>query len=76
MLLSCYLNIYNTGAGSGVDEKCAKISDINEHLLWIFRHVASARSDYILINPTALGKAKIVCNFGLSECNRVKNCMY
>ena len=24
------------------------------------------------INPTALRKAKIVCNFGLSECNRVK----
>ena len=24
------------------------------------------------INPIALRKAKIVCNFGLSECNRVK----
>ena len=24
------------------------------------------------VNPTALRKAKIVCNFGLSECNRVK----
>ena len=23
-------------------------------------------------NPIALKKAKIVCNFGLSECNRVK----
>ena len=23
------------------------------------------------LNPTALRKAKIVCNFGLSECNRV-----
>ena len=23
------------------------------------------------LNPIALGKAKIVCNFGLSECNRV-----
>ena len=23
-------------------------------------------------NPIALGKAKIVCNFGLSECKRVK----
>ena len=23
------------------------------------------------INPIALRKAKIVCNFGLSECNRV-----
>ena len=58
MLLSCYLNIYKTGAGSWVNEKCVKIADINEHLLWIFRHVASARSDYILINPTVLGKAK------------------
>ena len=26
-----------------------------------------------LINPIALRKAKIVCNFGLSECNRVKH---
>ena len=25
------------------------------------------------INPIALRKAKIVYNFGLSECNRVKN---
>ena len=25
-----------------------------------------------LVNPIALRKAKIVCNFGLSECNRVK----
>ena len=24
-------------------------------------------------NPIALRKAKIVCNFGLSECNRVKS---
>ena len=27
----------------------------------------------ILINPTALRKAKIVYNFGLSECNRVNH---
>ena len=27
------------------------------------------------INPIALRKAKIVCNFGLSECNRVKRCL-
>ena len=26
----------------------------------------------MLFNPTALRKAKIVCNFGFSECNRVK----
>ena len=25
------------------------------------------------LNPVALRKAKIVCNFGLSECNRVKS---
>ena len=24
------------------------------------------------LNPVALRKAKIACNFGLSECNRVK----
>ena len=27
-------------------------------------------------NPIALRKAKIVCNFGLSECIRVKMCGY
>ena len=27
------------------------------------------------INPTALKKAKIVYNFGLSECMRVKTCL-
>ena len=27
-------------------------------------------------NPIALRKAKIVYNFGLSECNRVKKCHY
>ena len=26
-----------------------------------------------IINPIALRKTKIVCNFGLSECNRVKS---
>ena len=26
-----------------------------------------------ILNPFALRKAKIVCNFGLSECNRVKH---
>ena len=26
----------------------------------------------LTLNPTSLRKAKIVCNFGLSECNRVK----
>ena len=29
-----------------------------------------------LINPIALRKAKILCNFGLSECNRVKEQSY
>ena len=29
-------------------------------------------SDWWSLNPIALGKAKIVYNFGLSECNRVK----
>ena len=26
-----------------------------------------------IVNPIALRSAKIVCNFGLSECNRVNN---
>ena len=30
------------------------------------------RLGLISFNPVALRKAKIVCNFGLSECNRVK----
>ena len=28
--------------------------------------------EYSVFNPIALRNAKIVCNFGLSECNRVK----
>ena len=28
--------------------------------------------DTIAINPTAPRKTKITCNFGLSECNKVK----
>ena len=34
--------------------------------------VVSTSSQYDTLNPTALRKAKIVFNFGLSECNRVK----
>ena len=30
------------------------------------------KSSILLLNPIALRKAKTVCNFGLSECNRVK----
>ena len=30
-------------------------------------------AELFLLNPTALRKAKIVFNFGLSECKRVKN---
>ena len=30
----------------------------------------------LLFNPIALRKAKIVYNFGLSECNRVKNSFF
>ena len=29
---------------------------------------------HTMFNPIALKKAKIVYNFGLSECNRVKHC--
>ena len=29
---------------------------------------------FVMFNPIALRKAKIVCNFGLSECNRI-NCL-
>ena len=29
-------------------------------------------SECNIVDPIALKKAKIVCNFGLSECNRVK----
>ena len=28
---------------------------------------------FSVFNPITLKKAKIVCNFGLSECNRVKD---
>ena len=29
-------------------------------------------ASHVTVNPVALRKAKIVCNFGLSECKRVK----
>ena len=34
--------------------------------------VTSPESVTMHFNPIALKKAKIVCNFGLSECNRLK----
>ena len=35
--------------------------------------VSISPSYWWAINPIALRKAKIVCNFGLSECNRIKH---
>ena len=37
-----------------------------------FELVCKCYSIFVSFNPIALRKAKIVCNFGLSECNRVK----
>ena len=34
--------------------------------------VVTVKSKQVFFNPNAVRKAKIVCNFGLSECNRVK----
>ena len=36
------------------------------------KHIRIATSQE-MINPITLRKVKIVCNFGLSECNRVKS---
>ena len=33
-------------------------------------------SGTLFLNPVALRKTKIVCNFGLSECSRVKASVY
>ena len=41
------------------------------HQSYVSKHKISSRSACIF-NPMALRKAKIVYNFGLSECNRVK----
>ena len=41
----------------------------------LFQYMYSPMNKFIymgLFNPTALRKAKSVCNFGLSESNRVK----
>ena len=38
------------------------------------KELAFSESKFFHCNPIALRKAKIVCNFGLSECNRVKSC--
>ena len=40
----------------------------------IFESGNSYYAVWTLFNPIALRKAKIVYNFGLSECNRVKAC--
>ena len=34
-------------------------------------YVGNPNAEAWIFNPIALRKAKIVCNFGLSECNRV-----
>ena len=38
--------------------------------LYAINHIALRRPKLYTVNPIALRKAKIVCNFGLSECNR------
>ena len=39
----------------------------------MFKNVDDGQTmDAWYINPIVLRKAKIICNFGLSECNRVK----
>ena len=52
------------------------------HRRCVIFHYWSCRTDsvkssllFLVLNPIALRKAKIVCSFGLSECNRVK-CLY
>ena len=40
--------------------------------LTFFQAVLNIVNFMAIINPIALRKAKIVCNFGLSECNKVK----
>ena len=37
-----------------------------------WKYLEQQTSEYKTLNPIALRKAKIVYNFGLSECNRVK----
>ena len=40
--------------------------------LFFFFLQSMCTSLFVLFNPVALRKTKIECNFGLSECNRVK----
>ena len=47
----------------------ANIRNLNEVVQQLILYIGAGE----LINPTALRKAKIVCNFGLSECNRVND---
>ena len=46
----------------------------------MFNPIGSALVSFSVFNPIALRKAKIVYNFGLSECNRLKvishSCLY
>ena len=41
--------------------------------LYVAPACKSSRDSNGALNPIALRKAKIVCNFGLSECKRVNN---
>ena len=41
------------------------------HLIKIYT-ICNLLFSFLVVNPFALRKAKTVCNFGLSECTRVK----
>ena len=64
---------------------CKLGEEIFPNILYLWHNVASEALKvcffyfilftFLYFNPIAFRKAKIVCNFGLSECNRVKKIM-
>ena len=60
----------------GVQDNSSKFFAMDTIKLPLLKNILQPSSQFrvkrALFNPTALRKAKIVYNFGLSECNRVK----
>ena len=55
----------------GIHDRIETTTDI-----FLLEHIFNVSAYMSMVNPIALRKAKIVCNFGLSECNRVNQHYY
>ena len=61
------------GGGGGDKIWLLKTGDcLRQVFIWSLIWFRASQKSVTPLNPIALRKAKIVCNFGLSECNKVK----